>query len=223
MPFKERDYSIDKMIRHYKAIVIDNDIPIKGICKTIGRATRGRAIEEIDIPNISVLIEEYNLDPKYNIYSSRQNWIYRARSGKLKEEDVKKLLDIGILTEEMLVPSNQRESRASKVIRHCKALTDRKINIQNLQLLRTINEKQVSLKLHELEIENIEEIINEDELDRDFDLRTQIAWIRKNYNSGELTEEEAKEAESLPRIAYKKEERTKIKKKRRNETSNCIL
>ena len=224
IPLDERNNGetlFDKLVRHYKVIVIDNKIPLSKLLKKVGKQSRGRTIDEISVPNIQELIEQHNLDPDYNLYLSKQNFTDRARHGKLGEREVQQLLAWGIVTEEQLIPLDKREKnrRAENIIKHCKALADRNIDITNLQLMR----QQTALELYKLDIENIEGIIEEDRLDRNFILREAISWLRKEYSKGTLTEEETRVAENIPRITYKEDERTKVNQKRRNGTGNCIL
>lgn len=201
VPIEKREGTVDKLIRHYKAIEARKiDLKELKLHKMVGKEAIGLKIKELLIENIMQIIEENKLDPEYNMYSTISKVKTNARKGKVTKVDRKKLTDAGIVTEEDLMPI-EKQSYARRTIMHLQALIDSGIDVENLSLTKSIDRKMVNLKLEELAIDNIEEIIKKYNLDPKIVLQSGKGHIRdKFYNDrGKLTVDEIRDAKKIPR------------------------
>ena len=144
---------------------------------------------ELNIKNIKEIIQKYNWDEDCEF--GRRLVALRAemsihnkskRNLKLEPEQIQRILAIpGFIPKEMLT----KETKGQKLIRYCTTLEKNGVGLKELKLYRRKeNGGKSPRSLEELDIANIEEIIQENELDRDYVLQYEIKQFLKQSRKG---------------------------------------
>ena len=150
---------------------------------------------ELDDENIEEVIERLGLDRKYPMGMRLQGLIssYRGtKQGKITESDKKRIKALGLIREEKSVTEEVLE-----ILEHLKA---KGIDVSRIKRMPRVNGKQRSSYLYEIEHEDIEKIIKELGLDRQYPIGYKIVNMVNIYKGtldGRLSEEDKKRIEAL--------------------------
>ena len=190
---------IAKML-HVAKILNDNGVNLRAVelSKTVDGHrifTRISHIRQTGI-DIDKIILDNGLDPNFN-YGLKTRFIRNlckyGTPDQVTEEEKKKFQELGVL---------EKEFAAEETLRVAKILHDNKLDIQKVPLHIVKNKKPQPIKLGEVKQEGIdmEKIISENNLDKDFKLGKRLNSIRQAYRgkiTPALTPEERKLAEEL--------------------------
>lgn len=178
-------------------ILLQEKIDIRNIQNFVtnkGKA-RSKYLYEVEDDRIETIIKEYGLDRDYPI-GSKISVLKRTYRGKstynITEEDRKKIERLGIISEE--------KSVIEETLDILEILKEENIDVRKIRTRVTENSKRRGTYLYEVENENIEEIIQKHNFDREYKIGRKMIYVINAYkgrSNAKISEQHKKRVEEL--------------------------
>ena len=198
----EKESAIAETLRVAK-ILHDNGVDLSKIksTKRVNGKQKGILLSEIKQKGIDIekIIEENHLDREFP-YGLRITELRNAYKGTgnypITEAEKRMSEKLG------LIELGEKESAVAETLRVAKILHDNGVDLSKIKLTKRVNGKSIRILLSEIKQKriDIEMIIEENHLDREFPYGSRINRLRNSYNgigTSPITEAEKRMAEEL--------------------------
>ena len=182
-------------------ILKNNGVNLRKISLTKLKNGRERYIKLSEIKqegvDIAKIIEENNLDGNYKYGYNVANLRHEYTKGNLKPEQK-------LLGEELKLI--KKESVAEEFLRISELLKDNGVDLRRIHISKTVNGKSTFVKLSEIEQKGIDinKIIEENNLDGDFEFGSRLQSLRATNNGRSMLKLESKDKELANKLGLLK-------------------